>query len=246
MKDKDNLAYIVVIGVVLIALILAAGQFVGDEAQRVISVSGTASVSVMPDKADIFVKIASLEDRAADAQRVNAESTTRVIAALEKAGVTEEDIETSSFRLYPKQKWDEDEETYEIVGYEVIHILKVETLNVKEVGDVVDKAVEAGADGVDSVSFSLTKERYKDVTAQALEAASLDAQNKSKAISERLDVRVGKISRISESNLFYETYEYYPRDAEIEYAVAAPEPATPISPGEVEVRANIELVYEIR
>jgi uncharacterized protein YggE len=246
MKDKDNLAYIVVIGVVLIALILAAGQFVGDEAQRVISVSGTASVSVMPDKADIFVKIASLEDRAADAQRVNAESTTRVIAALEKAGVTEEDIETSSFRLYPKQKWDEDEETYEIVGYEVIHILKVETLNVKEVGDVVDKAVEAGADGVDSVSFSLTKERYKDVTAQALEAASLDAQNKSKAISERLDVRVGKISRISESNLFYETYEYYPRDAEIEYAVAAPEPATSISPGEVEVRANIELVYEIR
>jgi uncharacterized protein YggE len=246
MKDKDNLAYIVVIGVVLIALILAAGQFVGDEAQRVISVSGTASVSVMPDKADIFVKIASLEDRAADAQRVNAESTTRVIAALEKAGVTEEDIETSSFRLYPKQKWDEDEETYEIVGYEVIHILKVETLNVKEVGDVVDKAVEAGADGVDSVSFSLTKERYKDVTAQALEAASLDAQNKSKAISERLDVRVGKISRISESNLFYETYEYYPRDAEIEYAVAAPEPATPISPGEVEVRASIEIVYEIR
>jgi uncharacterized protein YggE len=246
MKDKDNLAYIVVIGVVLIALILAAGQFVGDEAQRVISVSGTASVSVMPDKADIFVKIASLEDRAADAQRVNAESTTRVIAALEKAGVTEEDIETSSFRLYPKQKWDEDEETYEIVGYEVIHILKVETLNVKEVGDVVDKAVEAGADGVDSVSFSLTKERYKDVTAQALETASLDAQNKSKAISERLGVRVGKISRISESNLFYETYEYYPRDAEIEYAVAAPEPATPISPGEVEVRASIEIVYEIR
>ena len=244
MKDKDNLVYIAVSGVVLIAIILAAGQLVGEEAQRVMSVSGSASVSVMPDKADIFVKIASLEDSAADAQRVNAESTTRVIAALENAGVSEEDIETSSFRLYPKQKWDEDEETYETVGYEVLHVLKVETLNVNEVGDVVDKAVEAGADGVDRVSFSLTKARYKDVTAQALETASLDAQNKSEAISKRLGVRVGKISRISESNLFYETYEYYPRDAEL--AAAEQKPATPISPGEVEVRANIELVYEIR
>ena len=246
MKDKDNLVYIAVSGVVLIALILAFGQFVGEEAQRVMSVSGSASVSVMPDKADIFVKITSLEDRAADAQRVNAESTSRVIAALKKAGVSEEDIETSSFRLYPKQKWDEDEETYEIVGYEVIHVLKVETLNVKGVGDLVDKAVEAGADGIDRVSFSLTKARHKVVTAQALEAASSDAQNKSKAISERLGVRVGKISRISESNLFYETYEYYPREAELEYAAAVPELATPLTPGEVEVRANIELVYAIR
>ena len=154
MKDRDNLLSIVAIGVVLIAVILAVGQFVGEGTESVVSVTGSASVSVMPDKADIFVKIVSLEDNAAKAQSVNAEITNRVIAALKGAGVKEEDIETSSFRLYQKQKWNEEEKTYETVGYEVTHILKVETLNVEEVGDLVDTAVEAGANGVDRISFS--------------------------------------------------------------------------------------------
>jgi uncharacterized protein YggE len=244
--DRNNLLSIVVLGVVLIAIILAAAQFVGEGTKSVISVSGTASVSVMPNKADIFVKIVSLEDNAADAQSVNAEISNRVIAALEKEGVKDEDIETSSFRLYPKQKWNEDEETYETVGYEVIHILKVETLNVEEVGDLLDKAVEAGANGVDRVSFSLTKEKQKEINAQALEMASLDAKTKAESITESLGVRLGKISRISESNFFYEGYDYYPRAAEIEESVPVPKPATQISPSEVEVRANIEIEYEIR
>jgi len=244
--DKDNLLSIAVLGVVLIAVILAAGQFVGDETKSVVSVSGTATVSVMPDKADIFVKIETLEPTAADAQQKNAAITNTVIAALEEAGVKEDDIETSSYRLYPKQKWDKDRETYETVGYEVRHILKVETLKVKEVGDLVDTAVEAGANGVDRVSFSLTKEMHKEVTGQALEKASLDAQNKAESVSESLGVRLGKICRISESNFFYEEYDYYPRAEAIEVASIREEEATQISPGEVEVRANIAVEYEIK
>jgi len=246
--DKDNLLSIAVLGVVVIAVILAAGQFVGDDLKSVISVSGTAAVSVMPDKADIFVKIETLEATAADAQQKNAVITNNVITALEEAGVNEDDIETSSYRLYPKQKWDKDTETYVTVGYEVRHILKVETLKVKEVGDLVDTAVGAGANGVDRVSFSLTKELHKEVTGQALDNASLDAQNKAESVSESLDVKLGKICRISESNFFYEPYDYYPQDEvmkQMEMAGGANE-ATAISPGEVEVKANIAVEYELR
>lgn len=244
--DKDNLLSIAVLGVVVIAVILAAGQFVGDDVKSVISVSGTAAVSVMPDKADIFVKIETLEATAADAQQKNAAITNNVIAALEGAGVNEDDIETSSYRLYPKQKWDKDTETYVNVGYEVRHILKVETLKVKEVGDLVDTAVGAGANGVDSVSFSLTKELHKEVTGQALDNASLDAQNKAESVSESLNVKLGKICRISESNFFYEPYDYYPRDVEMKAMAGAANEATAISPGEVEVKANIAVEYELR
>jgi len=244
--DKDNLLSIAVLGVVVIAVILAAGQFVGDDVKSVISVSGTAAVSVMPDKADIFVKIETLEATAADAQQKNAAITNNVIAALEKAGVKEDDIETSSYRLYPKQKWDKDTETYVTLGYEVRHILKVETLKVKEVGDLVDIAVGAGANGVDRVSFSLTKELHKEVTGQALDNASLDAQNKAESVSESLDVKLGKICRISESNFFYEPYDYYPRDAEMKEMTVQVSEATSISPGEVEVKANIAVEYELR
>ncbi len=243
---KDNLLSIAVLGVVVIAVILAAGQFIGDDVKSVISVSGTAAVSVMPDKADIFVKIETLEATAADAQQKNAAITNNVIAALEGEGVKEDDIETSSYRLYPKQKWDKDTETYVTLGYEVRHILKVETLKVKEVGDLVDTAVGAGANGVDRVSFSLTKELHKEVTGQALDNASLDAQNKAESVSESLDVKLGKICRISESNFFYEPYDYQPRDVAMEEMAGAANDATSISPGEVEVKANIAVEYELR
>ena len=122
----------------------------------------------------------------------------------------------------------------------------METLKVKEVGDLVDTAVGAGANGVDRVSFSLTKELHKEVTGQALDNASLDAQNKAESVSESLDVKLGKICRISESNFFYEPYDYYPRDAEMKEMAGAVNEATSISPGEVEVKANIAVEYELR
>ncbi|MBW3000074.1 SIMPL domain-containing protein [Candidatus Woesearchaeota archaeon] len=254
-KKDSTVTIILALGIVValvavIVLALYAGKVGEIEIQQympeanTVSVSGNSELIVEPDKAELYIRIETLEDTAVESQEENARITNNVIDALKKAGIKEKDIETSSFNLYPRHEWDPDTRKSEFVGYEVNHLLKVTTTKLEDAGELLDVAVNAGANGIDRVSFGLTKETEMDVNDQALRAASDNAKEKAESITDNLGINLGRIVKISESNVQFAKYDYYPRamaGEDMEEALAP----TPIQPQKLEIRAYITIVFEI-
>ena len=98
---------------------------------------------------------------------------------------------------------------------------------------------EAGGDltRVDNISFSIDDpSAYRK---EARDEAVADAKNKAEQIADLAGVKLGKPTYISES-VSYPVYSQPPRVAE-----GAPAPTTPISPGEMTIRLDIQIVYAI-
>ena len=245
---KNNTVLMVaVLGLIAAVLVLGLGGrelSVSQTAEDTITVSGTGEVVTQPDEATMYLQIEMTKKTAAEAQSEDAAITAKVLGALKDAGIKKDDIETSSFSLYPRYEWNEAENRQVQTGYQVQHTLKVKTADTLDVGKYMDTAVSAGVNTIQNVNFGLSKEKQKTVNAEALKKASGMAKDKAQSIADSVGVGLGKLQTVSESNVDYIPYTYYPRMAFAEEA--AKDVSTPISPQDVEVRAYITLVYEIR
>jgi len=239
--DKNILLTILVVGLVLVSSLLAINKNPIQE-KNIISVSGQSKVITEPDKAEVYVKIYTEGTTATEAKDENARISDNVINSLKKY-VDKDNIETSRYSLNLKQKWDRDKEEYITIGYELTNILKVTTENIKEAGLLVDTSVNNGANGIERIEFGLTNEKQKLVNAEALEKASLEAKSKAESIAKSMNLKLGMIHKITESNYYFTQSRYDGYDMAV--AESAPKAATEISPGEIEVSASISVEYLI-
>jgi uncharacterized protein YggE len=206
-----------------------------------ISVSGTGEKTVSPDKAEVYLKIETEGKTADEAQAENRRIEKDVLSALRKAGVSDDDMETTSYYLNPRYRWDG--KVNQIIGYTQYHVLKVETKNIDKVGDLIDTAVEAGANGVQNVNFDLTQEKREKVNTEVLNIAGGRALEKAKAIADGLGVKLGAVAKVSEAS-----YNYAPMYREMAVMSAGmdegmPAPKTEIMPQDLDVSASITVSY---
>ena len=223
----------------------SSGQ--GQGAANTISVSGNAELTVTPDEAEVYVRIVTEEPTAKRAQEENARLTNTVRDALKKTYKLDDDqIESNSFNLWPQQKYNPDTREYTETGFRVQHVLKITTDELKEIGNMLDTAVGNGANGVDRISFKLSKELEADVRDQALGRAAGVAKEKAEALATTLGVRIGDLSSVSESNFNYNRYDYaMPAMAEMDAGGMERSFKTDISPQDVAVTANVNVAYVI-
>lgn len=252
--EKNYLTAILGIGLVIAALLLALNSksnVIIDQnglQRNTVSVSGTSSLTVESNKAEIYVKIITLEKTAQEAKNKNSEISKRVMDALKKEGVKDKDIETSQFYISPKYDYEESVDAnirksrQVLLGYEVTNILKVTTQDLDKAGKLVDAAVDNGANEIERISFGLTKEREKEVKQQAMVMASNDAKEKATALATNLGVTLLKPISISESNFYYQPFDF--RGALEKSAPMAA--GTAISPQKLDVSASVQLVYETK
>ncbi|MBU4242007.1 MAG: SIMPL domain-containing protein [Nanoarchaeota archaeon] len=248
MEFKNMFRGFIMIGLVAAIIVMAAIKpdysFSIQPATNVLTVSGEGVVTVMPDKAELYINVFTEAVTAEEAKDLNAEITDEVYRALKGADVDKDDIETSSFNLYPKMKWIQDDEEYITVGYEVRHTIKVTTEEIDDVGNLIDVAVNAGANGVNQVIFDLTDETKKEVEKQALTKATEEAKSRAEAMATAAEVKLEKLVSISGNTGYTPYFRAAPEMASLssgdEY-----QKSTNIMPESLEIRASASLVYEI-
>ena len=239
-------------GLIALAILFSPKQAItisgsSDAAQaNTITVTGQSQFETDPDEAELFIKVMTEEATAKQAQEQNARLMNTVKAALEGDGIDDDQMETTSYSLRPQQKWNPETREYDKTGYVVQHLLKITTDDVTSVGDILDVAVDNGANGLDRVNFKLSDEKQADVNSEALAQAASSAEDKAEAITQSLGVRLGGINKISESNVQYNYYTRSSYDMMEEATVGASKSfSTEISPESVTVSARATLVYEI-
>ncbi len=211
---------------------------------RLISVAGTVTKTASPEIAYITLSIETLDRSASKSQSDNAVLANQVMAALENAGIDSEDIETSSYSLREEFEWNEVLRKSESVGYRTTNSIRAKVRDLDKVGSTIDAAVQAGANSVSGVSFSLTKETEAALRAAALKDAAANAQVKAQSIASGLGIGVGQVYSASESSSY--VTPYYARAYEMAAGAAVDEAPTPISPGDIEFTATVSVQFEIQ
>ena len=210
--------------------------------QEGIWVSGRGEVSAVPDIATLRLGIEAQEASVAEAQSQAAEAMDRVMAALIDNGVAEKDIQTQYFNIRQVTRWDKDREQEVVIGYRVTNMITAKIKELDKAGTIIDAVATAGGDltRINSIGFSV--EDPSAYHEEARQKAMADARAKAEQMAELAGVKLGKPTYISES-----TYSPPPifRQDLFEKAAGAPVPETPISPGEMEISINVQLVYAI-
>lgn len=145
--------------------------------------SGQGEAKVAPDRASILVNVQTRGLTAAVAAADNAQRTKAVLDALAKVGLPKEQLSTEGYTVYPEMAYDRNGGTPRVTGYVVTNTVKAETKQPAQVGAMVDAALGAGANMINSLSFyaSSIEEPRRQAIALAVANARADADAMARA-----------------------------------------------------------------
>ena len=234
---------------ILAAVVLAAAGVAGpriaaaqtrDDRPRLpsITVTGEATVTARPDRAQVDIGVITQADTADAASNDNRKRADAVLAQLRGALGAGADIKTASFSISPNYRYPREGGQPTITGYTATNVVRVRMDDLGQVGKLIDLSTQSGANVIQQVQFSLKDERA--VRTEALKQAAAEARSKAQAIAAALDLRITRILFVDESSPVVIPRVY--QAAAMRTAGTAP---TQLEPGTIDVHATISLTVEI-
>ena len=155
---------------------------------RTVTVTGTATVAVRPDRATLNLGVQAFGATAAEAMAAAAQRAAALVGALRGAGATDEDLRTTGLNL-----WFDQHERRFVAGNQLMVGVPVDA-----VGDHIDAAARAAGDQftLNGVSFSISDSgpHVANLRADAL----ADARQKAVELAEAENAAVGEAFTIVE------------------------------------------------
>lgn len=160
-----------------------------------IHVTGTGVVYGEPDTAMLNIGVSTVAEDVKVAMATSDETMNAVRQAVIAAGVAEEDIVTAGLNVWREELTDR-EGNPTGTRYRVSHSYRLTVRAVDSVGDVLAAAVDAGANEVGGISFTLSDPGA--LAAQARELALADARERATGLAEAAGVGLGAPTSITE------------------------------------------------
>lgn len=231
---------------------IKTGKYIGQDvvSRNTITVSGEGEIYAKPDLA-LTTFIVKIEAKTVEkAMSDNTEKMNAVIEAMKGADIEEKDLKTTDFSIYPRYEYRTDysiqteiwprPETRVLVGYEVTQSLQVKIRDMAKIGDVIQKAVDAGANQSGGLQF--TFDDPDTLKNQAREEAIKEAKDKAETLAKQLGVKLTKIVNFSEGG-YYPTPLYY--DSATIKGMGEESVSPTIETGENKITINVSITYEI-
>ncbi|MCX6045263.1 MAG: SIMPL domain-containing protein [Chloroflexi bacterium] len=207
---------------------------------RTITVVGEGKVSIKPDMALATIGVEVIKPTVKEASAENKATIAAVLEALKAQGIAEKDIQTSGFSIYA-ERYNQDGAS-EQIRYHVSNNVSVVIRNLDKVGDTLDAAIEAGANNIYGVNFSVSDptKLESETRAKAIDNAKAKAADLAKLTG----VTVGDVVSVSEVVGGNGGGVYQSNFAKSDMAMGGGG-ATPVNPGELELSMQLQVVYSI-
>ena len=205
----------------------------GEPALHTITVTGTGSVTRVPDVARVSVGVGVTKSTVKAARDAAGKSMSAIIDAIKALGIDEKDIKTVGIDLSPQYS---NTSTPKIVGYRMSEQLQVTVRDLDKAGDVVDTATAKGATEVNGLWFEVGEPAAAQDEARA--AAIGQARTSAQKMAAAAGVSLGEVVSVSES-MASVPGPYYAGAAALDAA------RTPVQPGTQDVQATVTVVFAI-
>ena len=243
MKQTMIAAALAAVGLAAVADSASAQQQPAAEPrEQSIRVTGVGEARARPDQAVADFGVETLGATAQAAAAENGERMERVIAALVRAGVPRDRIETRDYNVFPDYDPQPRPDATEprIRGYRVMNTVSATLDDIERVGTVIDAALGAGANRVNGVRFGLRDPQP--FRQRAIDNAVRRARSDAEALAAALGLQLGMVREAYTADLSTVPPIVMER---MQMADAAANLSTPITPGEQTVRATVVVVYAI-
>lgn len=209
----------------------------------ILTVTGDATIEATPDQATVRIGILHQGGSAKEAQDEASKIGQATLKAIEDLGVPAQRIQTSRLTINPNyvQPRPGSGDAPRITGYTASNVVMVTLDNLALVGPVVDAGLGNGANQLEGVQFGLKNDGP--ARELALRLAVGEAKQKAIAMAEELGIPLGPVQELAESGV--SIVPLGSRTAETFVAAARAAVPTPVSAGELEVRASVILKYTI-
>ena len=218
---------------VLCALFVTALSFVPARAvEKLVTVTGEATIAVAPDAAIIRIGVTSQDKTAREASDANAKQMSAVLAAIKDTGIAERDIQTSRLSLQPQYDSSKSGNA-RLTGFQANNQVTVKIRDIDKLAIVLDRAIASGANEMSGIEFVVSEQSK--MLDQARDDAVADAHRKADLYAKAAGAKLGSVVSISE-----EGPTAQPRPMQAMRAGAVP-----IAPGEQTLRAIVTVTYEL-
>lgn len=200
-----------------------------------IRTTGTGSVETDPDKVEFTVSVEAHDRDDADAVVEElAERVEELRDALLEYGIPDDHITTTRYRLRESSRRNR---------YEGEHRYAVELDDPDAVGEVIDLCVEAGADSIGRINFTISEDRREEFYDEAVAKAVEDARNEAELHANAAGRELGESATIETTKTgqrpFQQTFDLAVAEAADDGA------ATRIDEGQVAVTAEVTIEYRL-
>ena len=265
MLDDEKVKKLVAITLGLLSLFLLAKtfgefqsyRFIGSSPtqQSLISVQGKGEVVGIPDIATFSFSVTEESLVVKSAQDEAAKQVNAILDYLKKNGVTEKDITTSGYNIYPRYEYGtkavalpgyypvpQPEGKQTLAAYVVSQSVSVKVRKLEDAGKLLAGIGEQGATNISGLSFDFDKR--DELVREARDKAIKDARGEAAKLSKSLGIRLVRIVSYSEGG-YYPMYgkamaaESYGRSGDVSVA-----PEIPV--GEDKIVSNVTITYEVK
>lgn len=256
-KNKMSTAKFIFRGIV-VALLVVGSLFIsnylgvfddlvavpsGEVSSQFFRVSAEASTFAKPDTATVDVSVVTEGKTVADTQEELNSLNTKVLAAIKDLDISSDDIQTTTYNIFPNYRYDSNEGESILNGYRAETTLRVRITDFDKLNSILDSATQAGANRVSNVQF-IVDERDEYV-AEARETAIKKAKAEAKMIADEAGIKLGKLVNIEVNEvgngLRPVAFERATVDAEEAFGGSIAQ----VEAGTDEISVNVYLYYEL-
>lgn len=203
--------------------------------ENIVSVQGEGVIRVVPDVAFITLGVETSNKDMSAAQASNRDIMNGIMGELTRLGIKKDDIQTHSYDVYPEHQWENNKST--LIGYKVTNLVRFKIINIDNSGTILDAAAAKGANVVHGIQFTVSDEDQ--AYHEAMQIALKKAEDKAKAMAGYFGITKLTPVSITEgaANIGIPPILYQRTANEMA-------DSTPISPGEMEIRAQVSVSFQ--
>ena len=240
MKILKNMKILAVASAVS-ALMMSCTYKNVDYSTRTVSVHGTGSVEVEADNATIMMSVVTRGPDVAAASNENAKIMAEVQKSVLSLGIARNDVTTENYTVEQETNYIDGKNV--LGDYRVTNRVKIHIKNVELVSNVIDTALEAGANRLSWLQYGISDNAL--AIKQARTLAVQQAQEAAQLIAGTSGAKLGKILRVEEmqdmNNARNVTMMAKAADSAM-FETAS----TPIQGGKSTVTVSVDAIYELK
>lgn len=204
---------------------------------RQVTVVGHGEIKGKPDTAQVQIGVENEAATTKEALAQNSAQVAVIIEQLKKLGIAEKDMQTSNFSISAKY----DKDGRQVTGYNVSNSVSVKIRQLDKAGALLDQVVQAGANRIYGINFSVDDPSA--LLNQARDKALADAKAKAGQLAQGAGAKLGQVLVLTE-NIGEAPVPRFAAGAMLKNADGVSE--VPLQAGEQTFSLQIQATFELR
>ncbi len=160
-------------------------------------VTGTGSVTQLPNSAQIMVSVSKTSKTVIDAQNQTNATVSAILSGIQVSSASAKDVTTINYTVFPQYNYDLGQQTP--TGYTVTQDMSMKISPIDQTNTILDIITANGANQIGGISFTFDESTRKKLEEKARKAAIQDAENKAQTLASEAHIFLGRIMTIKEN-----------------------------------------------